>query len=135
MRWNLFVALVLSACCTQKALIAGIVFELSQDAADALVQAPADVHMCIDSACWDETYVPDAGPSINEGLSFDETSRTLWMRQWASPGNTADVTLTATRDGGVLFTREWTGVKFIHKFPNGELCGGDGYVPEGTVKF
>ena len=136
MRWNLFVALVLSACCTMRGFLAGISFELSQEAADALVQGRADLRTCFNGTCWDETFEPDGGgTSMLDAVTFDETSRTLSQRQKVTPGDTAEVTLTATRDGGTLFTHSWSNVKFKAVYANGALCGIDGYTLGAPLKF
>ena len=134
--WVVVGALVFAACCTKKAFLAGIAFELSQEGADALVAGPADLRTCFNGTCWDETFEPDGGESqALDSPAFDATSRTLHQRQKVTPGDTAEVTLTATRDGGTLFTHSWSNVKFKAVHANGELCGVDGYALDGPLKF
>jgi hypothetical protein len=132
----LFAALVLSACCTRSASISFISFQLSQEAAEQLVAAPVMLKTCFNGACWDTAFdVNDTSQGFDKP-SFDESSRVFTQRQLATPGDSADVTFTASRDGGTLFTHEWSNVKFDHVLPNGALCGGDGYgLKDGPLKF
>lgn len=132
----LFPALVFSACCTKADTLSFISFQLSQEAAEQLVVAPVTVKTCFNGACWDTAFDVNDTSQGFDNPSFDESSRVFTQRQLATPGDSAEVTFTASRDGGVLFTHAWSNVKFDHVFPNGALCGGDGYtLKDGPLKF
>lgn len=124
-------ALVLAGCtlCTDLLYIPQLTFVLPQASADALATSPSEIGTCLNGTCWSNAFDP-AGSNVD--VTFDAQTRRLVVNQQIHDGGTttgvngqvdSTVSLTVRRDGGTLFTHEWTGVAFEAIEPNGQGCG------------
>jgi len=128
----LLAGVVLAGCkvCNDLFYVPTLSFTLSQTAADQLTAAPSEVGTCLNGTCW--TNAVDATGNALTDVHFDSASRKLAVSQLIHDGGTvtavngqtdSTVSLTVSRDGGTVFTREWKGVAFEAFEPNGEGCG------------
>lgn len=124
-------ALVLAGCsvCTDLLYIPQLTFVLPQTEADALTADTSSVATCLNGTCWSNAFDPTGS---NPDVTFDAQTRHLVVNQQFHDGGTtigvngqvdSTVSLTVSRDGGTLFTHEWTGVAFEAIEPNGQGCG------------
>ena len=132
MRRLLLVSLSVFASCTTCTLllyIPQLTFVLPQAEADALTAAPAEIATCLNGTCWANPFDP---ATVGEDVTFDAQTRHLVVDQRIHDGGVtygvngqvdSTVSLTVSRDGGTLFTHEWTGVTFEAIEPNGQGCG------------
>lgn len=121
--WLLAGAFALAGCCRSDLMIHTLSFVLSEDADRAFVEAPVQIQTCIDDRCWfDALDAADAGWSGSP--TYVRESRLLVEMYGATAtGTKADVTLTALRDGGVVFAHSWKDVEFVDPDKNGPWCG------------
>ncbi|PZR13551.1 MAG: hypothetical protein DI536_12425 [Archangium gephyra] len=124
-------ALVLAACgeiCPDVLHIPVLTFELPEAEATAFDQAPCVVTTCLDDTCWEGT----ANPS-NSLITWNVDTRRLQVEQRRVVNGTStivrgapssDVSLSASRDGGVLFIHRWDDVPFDDGSKPGTSCSG-----------
>ncbi len=128
----LLAGVVLAGCkvCTDLFYVPTLSFTLSQTTAEQLTAGPCEVGTCLNGTCWTND-VDATGNKIGD-VVFDSASRKLAVSQLVRDGGTvtavngqtdSTVSLTVSRDGGTVFTREWKGVAFEAFEPNGEGCG------------
>lgn len=132
MRWLLVVGMVvLAGCtmCTLKLVRGSLRFELPDTEANALTAAPSTIEACIDDTCWSDALDETGTGSVT---SFNGPARLLEITReqrdggvslGVTAGATSDVSLTLSRDGGIVFTHAWSNVTFEKTEPNGPGCG------------
>lgn len=129
-----FALSMLSSCqrCTLKLVVGELAFVLPDAEASALTLAPSTIETCIDGTCWSDDLDETGQGSIT---IFNAQSRELAITRTKPTGGPngarssvpaeekSDVSLTISRDGGTVFTRQWADAEFVSTEPNGQGCG------------
>jgi hypothetical protein len=117
--------LLLEGCCTTKACVGGITFQLGPAADEFVIGEPVTVRACLDAECTDETLTRTSTDAVAQSATMVQFGQTLFFEPPAGiTAGTHTISLELTRGGSVVLNVVKEMVVAEGFAPNGPTCGG-----------